>query len=82
MNNFKEDDKQSIVEQGDAGEIINYEENKVEPVKDSTDFFTVNNCINTYLNTINQNNSAYYGMNEKNEYVKIVTDARNKSEYI
>ena len=74
LNNVKQDKNEDIIEQGDVGEVINYNQTSAEPVSNSRDFFTVNNCTNVYLNNINKNNAAYYGMNENNEYAKIVSD--------
>lgn len=74
LNNVKQNKNEDIIEQGDVGEVINYNQTSAEPVSNSRDFFTVNNCINVYLNNINKNNAAYYGMNENNEYAKIVSD--------
>lgn len=49
--------------QGDAGEVINYAETKVEAVTDSIDFFSIRNCIQRYLDIININSSIYENEN-------------------
>ena len=46
--------------EGDIGEDINLNEITVEPVTDNISFFSVQNCIQGYLNTINLKNSSYY----------------------
>lgn len=55
---------------GDVGEDINLNEITVEPVTDNISFFSVQNCIQGYLNTINLKNSSYYD----NEDRQIVTN--------
>lgn len=56
--------------EGDVGEDINLNETTIEPVTDNISFFSVQNCIQGYLNTINLKNSSYYD----NENKQIVTD--------
>lgn len=56
--------------EGDVGEDINFDETNAEPVTDNISFFSVQNCIQGYLNTINLNNSSYYD----NEDKQIVTN--------
>jgi len=56
--------------EGDVGEDINLNEITVEPVTDNISFFSVQNCIQGYLNTINLKNSSYYD----NEDKQIVTN--------
>ena len=56
--------------EGDIGEDINLNEITVEPVTDNISFFSVQNCIQGYLNTINLKNSSYYN----NEDKQIVTN--------
>ena len=46
-------------QQGDAGDIIDYNTTQIEPVTDNIDFFTIQNCIQNYLDKININNSTY-----------------------
>lgn len=48
------------IEEGDAGLEINFKETTVEPVTDNIDFFTIQNNIQGYLNTINLQSSSYY----------------------
>lgn len=50
---------EKALEQGDIGNIINYDETKIEPVKDNIKFFTIRNCVQNYLDSINIKNSAY-----------------------
>lgn len=50
---------EKALEQGDIGNIINYDETKIEPVKDNIKFFTIRNCVQNYLDSINIKNSTY-----------------------
>lgn len=59
---------------GDVGLVEDYENNQIEEVTNSTNFYTVSNVINQYLDIINSNNSIYYGYDENNNYAKIVSD--------
>jgi len=45
------------------------------------DYKIIKNCLQTYIDTININNSTYYGFNENNEYTKVV-DEQNIKENI
>lgn len=72
--------------EGDVGEDINFNESIIEPVTDNISFFSVQNCIQGYLNTINLKSSSYYD-NEDNKVVtdnEIATDIYNllSKEYI
>lgn len=60
-------------EQGDIGDVIDYNETKVEPVVDNIDFFTIQNCIQNYLDTININNS----INENDDGTIDITEIKN-----
>lgn len=64
-------------EQGDVGDIIDYNETKVEPVADNIDFFTIQNCIQNYLDTININNSTYENDDGTIDVTAIKTDIYN-----
>lgn len=67
---------------GDAGEEVIFDTQKIEDVTDSKDFFTVEQCINSYLNELNSNNSMYYGRDDDNNYVQIISDEEiNKNRY-
>lgn len=46
-------------EQGDIGNVINYDETKIEPVSDNIKFFTIQKCIQSYLDRINIQSSTY-----------------------
>lgn len=59
---------------GDAGEEIDYDTDKSTYVEDQETFFTVESCVNQYLNILNNNNSLYYSIDENGNYVKIITD--------
>lgn len=57
--------QQEYTEQIQAGTI---------DVTSSMEYYNVNSCINTYLQIINTNNSSYYGYNQNNEYIKLISD--------
>lgn len=61
-------------EVGDVGLVEDYENNQIEKVTNSINFYTVSNCINQYLDVLNKNNSIYYGYDENNKYTKIISD--------
>lgn len=61
-------------EEGEAGDVIDYESLQTEQVTSNINFFTVGNCVNQYLDVINLESSIYFGYNENDEYTKIVTD--------
>lgn len=61
-------------EVGDVGLVEDYENNQIEKVTNSINFYTVSNCINQYLDVLNKNNSIYYGYDENNQYTKIISD--------
>lgn len=54
---------------GDVGEVIDYNTTQLENVSDKINYYTVRNCINSYLNSINAKNSIYYIGNEYNEEI-------------
>lgn len=58
--------------QGDIGEQIEYNTAKTETVRDKEQFFTVEGCVNTYLNILNTNNSNYYSIDENGNEVKLL----------
>lgn len=44
-------------------------------------YFDINTCMTIYLDTINNNNSNYYVLNEKGDYVKVEEEVINNSIY-
>ena len=84
LKNSDESEAENV--EGDVGEDINFNESIIEPVTDNISFFSVQNCIQGYLNTINLKSSSYYD-NEDNKVVtdnEIATDIYNllSKEYI
>lgn len=55
-----ETEQEENVTQGDLGLEVNYKETNVEQVSDNISFFTIQNSIQEYLNTINIKSSSYY----------------------
>ena len=80
---YLQDNPEVILEQkGEAGEIIDYENQEVQKVTDFGKFYTVINCVNTYIDKININNSSYYGTDENDNYTIIVSKENiNKNIY-
>mgnify|MGYP004507802081 CR=1 FL=1 len=80
---YLQDNPEVILEQkGEAGEIIDYENQEVQKVTDFGKFYTVINCVNTYIDKININNSSYYGTDENDNYTIIVSNENiNKNIY-
>lgn len=70
------DNVQEIInsEEGDIGEQIQYNTSQIEVVKDKEKFFTVENCVITYLDILNINNSSYYTTDENGNEIKIIED--------
>lgn len=58
LKNNEPEEEENI--QGDVGLDINFKETSIEPVIDNISFFTIQNCIQGYLNTINLKSSSYY----------------------
>ena len=58
LKNNEPEEEENI--QGDVGLDINFKETTIEPVIDNISFFTIQNCIQGYLNTINLKSSSYY----------------------
>ena len=56
---------------GDSGEEVNYNSDELKDVTENIKFYTVNNCVNQYINTLNKNNSIYYEQDENRNFVKI-----------
>ena len=72
--------------EGDVGEEIDFNETTVEQVTDNISFFSVQNCIQGYLNTINLKSSSYYDNYDKqivtnNEIATMIYNLLSK-EYI
>ena len=63
-----------IDSQGDPGEEVSLDTTKIEEVTDASSFFSVKNCVQQYLDEMNNNNSRYFGFDENNQYSKIVDD--------
>lgn len=57
---------------------VEVEEKVAENLLNRSDYFTVNTCIREYVNTLNINNSKYYGYNEEGEYVCLVSESQKK----
>lgn len=72
--------------EGDVGEDMDFNETTVEQVTDNISFFSVQNCIQGYLNTINLKSSSYYDNYDKqivtnNEIATMIYNLLSK-EYI
>ena len=59
----------SNLSKGEIGEEKVY--NELEKVSSKTDFYTVINCINSYLNALNKNSSTYYIANDYQQKIQI-----------
>lgn len=70
------DNKSEEVEEeaGQPGIVVDYENESTKKVSDFVNFYTVVNCVNSYINRVNINNSSYYGTDENSNYSKIVSD--------
>ena len=64
----------TLEKNGEAGEKIDYEKQEIQKVTDFGKFYTVVNCVNTYIDKINIKNSSYYGRDENNNYTIVVSD--------
>lgn len=42
------------------------------------EYETIKSCLQKYVNTLNIDNSAYYGLNENNEYIKVIDETKIK----
>ncbi len=58
----------------DTGQVIEFSNTNKKVVDNNIKFFTVKNCVQQYIDTINLNNDRYFGYDENNEYRKIVSD--------
>ena len=57
-----------------SSELYDYDNSEVEELQDEVSFFTVAKCISEYLDIININSDAYYGVSEEGEYKKTISD--------
>ena len=72
----------TLEKNGEAGEVIDYENQKTEKVTDFVKLYTVVNCVDTYIDRINVNNSSYYGRDDNNNYTIVVSNEKiNKNIY-
>lgn len=71
LNNKSEDIQK---ETGDPGMVVDYDSKTTEKVTDFVKYYTVINCVNTYIDTLNINNSSYYGTDENNNYTVIFSN--------
>lgn len=62
--------------EGDVGLEINFKETVTEPVTDNISFFTIQNCIQGYINALNLRSSSYYDDNG-NQIVSVNEIATN-----
>lgn len=58
----------------DTGQVIEFDNTNKKVVDNDIKFFTVKNCVQQYIDTINLNNDRYFGYGENGEYRKIVSD--------
>ena len=59
---------------GEAGEIVDYENQETQKVTDFVKFYTVVNCVDTYIDAMNVNNTRYYGTDENDNYAIVVSN--------
>lgn len=71
LNNKSEDIQE---ENGDPGLVVDYESKTTEEVTDFVKYYTVINCVDTYIDTLNVNNTSYYGMDENDNYTIIFSN--------
>ena len=63
---------------GDAGESLQVNKSVLENVTDKDRFFTVRNCVQQFLDKINDNNSNYFSTDEEGNQIKILEDNQIK----
>ncbi len=61
-------------EYGDNSVDYNAENADLEEVAGNITFFSIKNCIQTYLDITNVKSSAYYGKDENENYTQIISD--------
>lgn len=64
----------TLEQNGDIGEIVDYENQEIQKVTDFVKFYTVVNCVNTYIDRMDIKNSSYYGRDDNNNYAIIVSN--------
>lgn len=69
-----EDNQNYIAEDFISGDLYNYAASQTQEVLDANSFYTVANCVSSYLDKINTNNTAYYGTDENGNEVKTIDD--------
>ena len=69
-------------ETGDPGIVIDYDNQTTEKVTDFVKFYTVVNCIDTYIDRLNINHTSYYGIDENNNYtIRVSNEDINQNIY-
>lgn len=58
--NSENNSEQNQISEGDPGEEIDFSTTQIENVTEKIDYYTVRNCINSYLNFLNNDSSIYY----------------------
>ena len=76
INIINKNDDNTPVSNDLTAEVSNND--TLETVTDYKDFYTVNQCVSTYLSYLNTKRSSYYGYNSKNEIGLIVEDNQIK----
>ncbi len=72
-DNINEYDTNTIIQNKTDMGVGEFSEEKIEEVNQA-EWMQIGRCINGYLDVINENNSAYFGTDENNNYVKVITD--------
>ena len=67
--------------QGDDGEVLEITNEEVV-VDNMSTIKTVESVIQRYFDTINRNSSRYYGKNDKDEYIKVISDEEIKQQVL
>lgn len=65
-------------EQGDVGEEVSFETDIIKEVTDQTKFYTVSNCVQQYLDSLDTNNDSFYGTDENGNYTIVVDEEEIK----
>lgn len=74
--NREKDNQENIELENDIIYSDKIEESVMEKRENLESYYILEQCVYAYLDSINVNNSSYYGYNKNNEYVKI-TDENN-----
>lgn len=81
--NIKESSNNEQPNIGDPGIELDFSNSKIEKVTENAFYYTVRNCINNYLDYLNNNNSIYYiGGEQDLEIQKEIVYNLLNSEYI